>query len=231
MLVLEGLKVVSGSFTLMADIVIPSGGFVAVVGPSGAGKSTLLSAIAGFQPVASGRILWGKADITDLDPGDRPVAVVFQDGNLFPHLSVWQNVALGVSPRLSLSDTEKARVAGVLASVGLSGMDARKPSELSGGQRSRTALARVLVQDRPIVLLDEPFSALGPALRTEMLELAKEVLGRAGATTLMVTHDPRDAHRVADLTVVVNEGMVSKPQPTAQLFSNPTEALRDYTGE
>ncbi len=165
MLRLDGLVVNSGGFELRADLDIEAGRLVAVIGPSGAGKSTLLATIAGFLTPVVGRVLWRGADITGLAPGKRPLAMLFQDGNLFPHLSVEQNVALGIRPDMKLSADawEKVRVA--LARVGLDGLGPRKPGQLSGGQQSRAALARVLVQGRPLVLLDEPFAALGPALR------------------------------------------------------------------
>jgi thiamine transport system ATP-binding protein len=114
--------------------------------------------------------------------------------------------------------------------VGLKGMESRKPAALSGGQQSRVALARVLVQARDILLLDEPFAALGPALKAEMLDLVAELAQESGATLLMVSHDPGDARRIADQVVLVAEGVAQAPQPTAELLDNPPPALKAYLG-
>ncbi|MCB1310355.1 MAG: ATP-binding cassette domain-containing protein [Sedimentitalea sp.] len=203
---------------------------LAVIGPSGAGKSTLIEGIAGFLPVETGRITWQGRDITDAAPGARPVAMLFQDGNLFPHLDVAQNVGLGIRPDLKLDAAERARVAEAIARVGLEGLAGRKPAALSGGQQSRAALARVLVQNRPLLLLDEPFAALGPALKVEMLDLVAALVRDAGATLLMVSHDPADARRIADEVILVEAGRAHPPQPTAALLDNPPPALRAYLG-
>ncbi|KAA9007136.1 ATP-binding cassette domain-containing protein [Histidinibacterium aquaticum] len=201
------------------------------MGPSGGGKSTLLAVIGGFLEPVSGRIEVNGRDLGGLAPFERPVAQLFQDGNLFPHLTIAQNVALGIAPKLSKNPEQDARVTNVLARVGLEGHGNRRPGGLSGGQQSRAALARVLVQDKPLVLLDEPFSALGPGLKAEMLVLAKEVLAADGRTLLMVTHDPTDAERVAGQVLLVAEGKVTGPHDRATLFADPPDALRDYLGD
>lgn len=206
------------------------GARVAVIGPSGAGKSTLLMALAGFVP-HGGRILWQGGDIGALPPGDRPLSILFQDQNLFPHLSVAQNLGLGLSPRLRLTPADHRRIAATLERVGLDGLGARKPGQLSGGQMGRAALARALLRARPILLLDEPFAALGPALKAEMLDLVAETATETGATVLMVTHDPADAQRFAGRTVLVADGIAQGPQPTAELFANPPPALQAYLGK
>lgn len=226
MLVLENLSFTQDGFTLTADCPIEGPGIIAIVGPSGGGKSTLLALIAGFETPDRGRVFWNGQDLTPLAPGRRPVAVIFQDNNLFPHLDILANVALGASPvaRPGVEVLTRAREA--LRRVGLQDFEARKPSELSGGQQSRAALARVFVTDRPVVLMDEAFSALGPALRVEMLSLVSELLPRA--TVLMVTHEPRDAERVAARTIFVEGGKVHPPKDTAALFANPPDGLRRY---
>ncbi|SEO08173.1 thiamine transport system ATP-binding protein [Salinihabitans flavidus] len=229
-LTIEGLRLRQEGFGFAADLEVTEGARVAVIGPSGAGKSTLLAAIAGFLAPESGRILWQGRDITHAPPGARPVAILFQDNNLFPHLSVAQNVGLGIRPDLKLSAAQRAQVEDALERVGLAGMGARRPGTLSGGQQSRAALARVLVQDRPVVLLDEPFSALGPALRNEMLDLMATLLGGTGATLLLVSHDPADARRIAEQTILVAEGVAHPPRETGALFDDPPEVLRDYLG-
>lgn len=227
-LTLEKLALEQGTFRLKADWTVPQAARVAMIGPSGAGKSTLLAAIAGFHPPASGRILWAGADITQLPPGDRPLSVLFQDGNLFPHLTVAQNLGLGLSPRLHLTQAQREAVAGVLAQVGLADKAERKPAALSGGEQSRVALARVLLRARPLLLLDEPFAALGPALKAQMLDLVDRIAGQTGATVLMVTHDPEDARRLCPLTVVVADGTAAAPTATGPVLDDPPPALRAY---
>ena len=225
MLTFEDVELRQGDFDLKADMAIDAAKVTALIGPSGAGKSTLLSAIAGFIEPVRGRILWDGQDMARKSPGERPVSVLFQDNNLFPHLTAAQNVGLGLRPDLKLSQEQKERAAEALESVGLAGLRDRKPAALSGGQQSRVALARVLVSDRDVVLLDEPFAALGPALKDEMLDLVKAKLGALAKTVVMVTHDPADARRVAEYTVLVADGAAHPPQPTAQLLDNPPPAL------
>ncbi len=230
MLMLERVRIVQDDFRLTADWSLPTGERAAVIGPSGAGKSTLLMAIAGFLAPTAGRILWQGQDMTATPPGERPLSVLFQDQNLFPHLTVAQNVGLGLRPDLRLTAADRERIEEALGRVGLAGMGGRKPAQLSGGQQGRAALARVLLRARPLLLLDEPFAALGPALKAEMLELVAGLARDTGATVLMVTHDPQDALRFADATVLVAEGVAAAPVPTAALFANPPPALRDYLG-
>ena len=229
MLTFDRVVLRRGDFRLRADMSVAAGERVAVIGPSGAGKSTLLDAAAGFLAPDRGRILWRGAPMDPL-PGSRPVSIVFQSQNLFPHLTAFQNVALGVGPRLRLSADQAAVVHAALDRVGLTDLGSRKPARLSGGQRSRVALARVLVRHRPILLLDEPFAALGPALKAEMLDLVAELADETGATVLTVTHDPVDARRFAPQTVRVADGVAASPQPTEALLNDPPESLRVYLG-
>ncbi len=230
MLTLEALDIRQGAFRLTADFSLEEGAVVAMIGPSGAGKSTLFNVIAGFFPPVAGRVMWHGRDITALPPAKRPVAMLFQDNNLFPHLTVAQNVGLGIRPDLRLTPQDRASVDQALARVGLQGLDARKPAALSGGQQGRVALARVLVQRKPLILLDEPFAALGPALKMEMLDLVAELAAETGATLLMVSHDPSDARRIAPLTVLVAEGQAFAPMPTLQLLDAPPPSLAAYLG-
>lgn len=230
MLCFDQVRLASGRFQLQADFSLPAGAFVAVMGPSGAGKSTLLAAVAGFQPIAAGRLSWTGQDLAGMAPGERPVSILFQDGNLFAHLSVAQNVGLGLRPDLRLAPAQIAQVEAALARMGLAGMGRRRPATLSGGQQSRVALARVLLQARPILLLDEPFSALGPALTVEMLALVGALAAEAGTTVLMVTHHPADALALAPATILVADGVAAAPVPTTGLLANPPEALANYLG-
>jgi thiamine transport system ATP-binding protein len=230
MLTLDDITLRQGTFELHADLTLPRGTIAALIGPSGGGKSTALSAIAGFFAPASGRIIADGRDITQDAPADRPISILFQDNNLFPHLTVSQNVGLGLRPDLRLSTSQQAQVAHVLAQVGLADLGMRKPAALSGGQQSRAALARALLRDRPLLLLDEPFSALGPALRHDMLDLVAATARGAGLTVLMVTHDPEDARRIADMTCVIAQGRILPPAPTGPLFADPPPALKAYLG-
>ena len=230
MLELDKVVLRSGTFELRADIDFDDRAIVDVIGPSGAGKSTLLNAIAGFQPITEGQLKWQGTDITQAAPSNRPVAMLFQDNNLFPHLSLAQNIGLGLHPTLRLSSEDQAKVEHALQRVGLQGLGARKPADVSGGQQSRAALARILLQKKPLILLDEPFAALGPAMRREMLDLVAELARESGATVLMVSHAPSDARQIADQVILVADNIAHPPLATDELLDNPPAALRDYLG-
>lgn len=230
MLELDHLILSQGDFRLSADWSAAPGARIALMGPSGAGKSTLLAALAGFLVPSGGRILWKGQDLAGVAPKDRPVTILFQDQNLFPHLTVAQNLGLGLRPDLRLSAADRARIDRALERTGLTGLGDRRPAQLSGGQASRAALARALLRARPILLLDEPFAALGPALRQEMLALVREVAGDSGALVLMVTHDPEDALALEGDTAFIADGVVQPPVPTGRLFADPPPALRAYLG-
>lgn len=225
MLTFEDVRLTRDGFALVADCSVGPG-LTAVIGPSGGGKSTLLSLVGGFELPDAGRVLWQGSDLGPHAPGARPVAVLFQDNNLFPHLDAVTNVALGASPTAKVSSEAKARASEALGRVGLAGFETRRPGELSGGQQSRAALARILLTDRAVVLMDEAFSALGPALRVEMLDLVTELL--ADRVILMVTHDPEDAKRVAVQTMFVDGGRVFAPVETGVLFAAPHDDLAAY---
>lgn len=229
MLTFDNVTITQGQFSLTADCAIPSG-ITAILGASGCGKSTLLAAIAGFLPPHDGSIIWNDIQLNALPPAKRPIAMLFQDNNLFPHLTIVQNVGLGIKPAVRLSGPEIDRIENALAQVGLAGFEHRKPGTLSGGQQSRAALARVLVSNRPLILLDEPFAALGPQLKQDMLDLVRDHLKSAGKTILMVTHNPEDAQRVADNIVLVGNGLVHAPQNTQKTFDDPPPLLQSYLG-
>lgn len=230
MLTLDRLHIVQGDFALKADLHIAKSRKIAIIGPSGGGKSTLLSAIAGFLQPAAGQIIAGGQDITDTPPGQRPISLLFQDHNLFPHLTAFQNIALGIRPNLKLTPDDRDAVTNALAQVGLQHHANDKPAKLSGGQQQRVALARVLLRDKPLLLLDEPFAALGPALKTEMLDLVDKIVRQTGATLLMVTHNPEDARRIADETILLVHGQAQAPVKTETLFANPPKDLAEYLG-
>ena len=229
MLSVRDLRITQGDFVLSARFDVARGQRVAVIGPSGAGKSTLVNAIGGYIE-STGTIIVNGQDVSTAAPDKRGIAMLFQDGNLFPHLTLAQNVGLGLRPSLRLNGDEKDKVAQALERVGLAAFAARKPGDVSGGQQSRAALARVLVQGRPLLLLDEPFAALGPALRAEMLDLTSSVARDTGATVLMITHAPEDAQRAADQVIFVDAGRVEPPRPVSEIMDNPPEALRAYLG-
>jgi len=228
---LDSILACAGDFELAADLTVPEADRVAVVGASGSGKSTLLDVIAGFRLPERGTVRWAGRDITRLPPGTRPVSILFQDTNLFPHLTIRQNLSLALNPatgRRRPGDAE--RIDAVLERVGLAGFGGRYLAEMSGGQQSRAALARVLIQARPVVLLDEPFAALGPALKDQMLDLVAEIAEAEGLTVLLVSHDPDDAKRFARTVIVIEAGQVTAPRDTAALFDNPPPGLRAYLG-
>ena len=214
--------------TISTNISLEPEKIYAVVGPSGAGKSTFLNLISGFASISSGTITWNGEEISNLPPAKRSVSILFQDNNLFPHLSVWRNLALAVTrwPKISRDNEEKLKA--VMSEVGILGLENRKPSELSGGQQSRVALARVLLQKNKILLLDEPFSALGPSLKDQMLELIKKIAKNKKLLVLMVTHEPADAKKVASQTLVVKDKKVHPPLSTEKALDPVNGPLADY---
>jgi len=214
--------------TISTNISLEPEKIYAVVGPSGAGKSTFLNLISGFASISSGTIIWNGQEISNLPPAKRSVSILFQDNNLFPHLSVWRNLALAVThwPKISRDNEEKLKA--VMSEVGILGLENRKPSELSGGQQSRVALARVLLQKNKILLLDEPFSALGPSLKDQMLELIKKIAKNKKLLVLMVTHEPADAKKVASQTLVVKDKKVHPPLSTEKALDPVNGPLADY---
>lgn len=213
------------------SLAVEAGECLAVIGPSGAGKSTLLALIGGFETPTGGCVRVDGRDVTGLKPAERPMTTLFQDHNLFAHLDVAANVGLGLHPGLRLTGHDRAKVAAVLNEVGLAGLERRRPAELSGGQRQRAALARALVRHRPVLLLDEPFTALGPALRREMLDLVTRLRRRLRLTVVLVTHDPEEARTAARRTAFLHDGRVAAVGETAALLDDPPlPVLRHYLG-
>lgn len=165
----------------------------ALIGRSGSGKSTLLNLIGGFIQPDSGDISWQNQSLLQTQPAQRPITTLFQQNNLFEHLSVWQNIALGIAPNLRLSSDNILRVDTVIKHIGLDGYAEKRPPQLSGGEQQRVALARCLLRRKPILLLDEPFSALDATTRKEMIELLHTVISDIQPLVIMITHDEDDA--------------------------------------
>ncbi len=213
------------------DVQIAAGEIVAVTGPSGSGKSTLLNLIAGFEIADAGQVLIGDEDVTTHAPHLRPVTFVFQENNLFGHLDVLSNVGLGRSASLRLSPDDRALVQNAIEQTGLTGKERRLPAQLSGGERQRAALARALVRERPVLLLDEPFASLGPALRTDMLSLVQQLHKSLGMTIVMVSHHPEDIAGFVDRIFFIDEGRIAASGTAAELLGDRSPAaVAKYLG-
>jgi|TARA_B110000967_G_scaffold46256_1_gene46597 thiamine transport system ATP-binding protein len=215
------------------DLQIPLGQVVAIMGASGSGKSTLLNLLAGFiQPQTdAAQILLGDQRVDQLDPAQRPVTSLFQEHNLFAHMSVFNNLALGIRPSLRLTADEIDQVEIALDQVGLKGLGSRLPKQLSGGQRQRVALGRALVRRKPLLLLDEPFSALDPALRQEMAALVKGLSQQHQLTVLLVTHEPKDALELAETVVFIADGRVHWQGPSKDFLQQKDSHIKAYLGQ
>ncbi|WP_272574343.1 thiamine ABC transporter ATP-binding protein ThiQ [Providencia sp. PROV259] len=224
MIKLTNLDYQYDNLTMSFDFSVTSGECVAIMGPSGAGKSTLLSLISGFQFPKTGTIELNGQEHTFTPPAQRPVSMLFQENNLFAHLTIRQNIGLGLQPSLCLSTKQMQVVEQIAAHVSLTEYLDRLPAQLSGGQRQRAALARCLVRNQPILLLDEPFSALDPALRHEMLTLLKTVCMEKSITLLMVSHNVDDALQIAPRTLVVAAGEIAYDGDTQVLLQGQSAA-------
>ena len=207
------------------DATISSGDIVALMGPSGAGKSTLLALIAGFIEPQQGHILVEGKDVVGKVPSRRPFAMLFQEHNLFAHLSVRQNIGLGLEPSLKLSAEQQQQVDKAAKQVGIAQYLDRLPEQLSGGQRQRVALARCFVQPHKVWLLAEPFSALDPVLRAEMLDLVKALATENNITVLMVTHHLSDAKAIASHFMFMANGVIADNGVIQALQSNHHSAM------
>jgi thiamine transport system ATP-binding protein len=206
---LADVEVRLGDFEGRFSLALATGEWLAVIGPSGSGKSTLLGLIGGFVRPRRGRIVIDGRDITRLAPAERPVTTLFQEHNLFAHLTAADNVGLGIDPGLRLDPAARARRDEALEAVGMGGRGAALPGTLSGGERQRVALARALVRDRPVLLLDEPLSQLDPALRRDMLELIAALGRTRGLTIVMVLHAPEEASRLVDRFAFIDDGRIA----------------------
>lgn len=211
---------------------VPPGTYVVLLGPSGSGKTTVLSMLGGFTLPSAGRILIGDADVTLVPPAKRPTATVFQDYALFPHLGVTRNVAFGLSVRGVPKAEIAQRVAAALKLVGLEDFGGRAISAMSGGQRQRIALARALVTEPALLLLDEPLGALDLSLRRQMQEELRHIQRSQGRTFVHVTHDQEEAMAIADLIVIMNRGRIEDIGPPTRVYERPrTRFTANFLGE
>ena len=209
MIRLDNVFLADDTLPMTFDLQVAAGERIAIIGPSGAGKSTLLNLIAGFVLPTQGNIWLNGENHTRSAPYERPVSMLFQENNLFPHLTVQQNLALGLKTSLKLTALEQEQIERVADAVGLTSFLSRLPNSLSGGQKQRVALARCLLRDKPILLLDEPFSALDPELRLEMLNLIDELCHNKKLTLLLVTHQPSELTGKVDRMLRIENGRIS----------------------
>jgi len=230
MITLNDLTYIYEHQPMRFSLSISAGERVAVLGPSGAGKSTLLALIAGFLMADKGVVTLAGENHTHTPPSKRPVSMLFQENNLFSHLSIEQNLGLGLDAGLRLNGAQKKRLHEIAQQVGILDCLPRLPSQLSGGQRQRAALARCLLRDQPILLLDEPFSALDPALRGEMLQLLDQVCSEQNLTLLMVSHNLDDAARIAPRTLLVADGRIAYDGTTQDLLDGKDPAAAALLG-
>jgi putative spermidine/putrescine transport system ATP-binding protein len=222
-LVLDGLSKSYGDVHALVDmnLSVARGEFIGLLGPSGCGKTTTLQALAGFVQVTRGRIRLDGRDITDVPPNQRGLGIVFQSYALFPHMTVAQNVAFGLEMRQLPKADRDRRVGRMLELVHLGELAARYPRELSGGQRQRVAVARALVIEPPVLLLDEPLSNLDAQLRESMQFELRRIQRKLGTTTLMVTHDQAEALSISDRVVVMHAGRVQQVDAPHRLYEYP----------
>ncbi len=213
------------------DLAVGPGEFVTILGPSGSGKTTLLSLIAGLVEPTAGRIRIGGRDVTRLPAAQRNVGLVFQSYALFPHMTVFGNVAFPLRVRGLPRPEVERRVAAVLRLVRLSGLETRKPHQLSGGQQQRVALARAMVFEPTILLLDEPLAALDRKLREEVRAELRRLQRAVGVTTLLVTHDQDEALSLSDWIVVLNEGRIQQTATPHEAYLHPANRfVADFLG-
>jgi spermidine/putrescine transport system ATP-binding protein len=229
---LEELTKKFGTFVAVRDLslTVPNGSFFALLGPSGCGKTTTLRMVAGLEDPTQGRIRIGEQDITDLRPYKRPVNTVFQSYALFPHLTIFDNVAFGLKRR-GVADY-KQKTNDMIELVQLGGYGGRKPSQLSGGQQQRVALGRALINEPGVLLLDEPLGALDLKLRRQMQIELKRIQTEIGITFVHVTHDQEEAMTMADTIAVMNQGVIEQMGAPGDLYENPvTTFVANFLGQ
>ena len=217
-----GKKVVLKDVTLN----IKRGEFVTLLGPSGCGKTTLLRMIAGFEPTTTGQILLEGKDITGIPPYQRPMNTVFQKYALFPHLSVYDNIAFGLKLKGLSEDETDQKVLAALKMVSMTDYEERDVNSLSGGQQQRVAIARAIVNEPQVLLLDEPLSALDAKMRKDMQMELREMHQRLGITFIFVTHDQQEALTLSDTVIVLDDGVVQQIGTPRDIYNEPANPLR-----
>ncbi|WP_347484738.1 ABC transporter ATP-binding protein [Vandammella animalimorsus] len=229
----RNIRLAYGKTEVLKDINlhIEAGEFFALLGPSGSGKSTLLRLIAGFNQHQSGQLLVDGQDISRVPPHKRNIGMVFQSYALWPHMTVWDNVAFGLVERRASRDEIRRKVGAALDTVGLQHLAKRRPNELSGGQQQRVALARTIVIEPQVLLLDEPLSNLDKNLRVQMRQELLSLQRRLGITTIFVTHDQEEAMTTADRMAVMDQGVVQQVGSPAALYDYPVNRfVADFVG-
>ncbi|SDE16328.1 ABC transporter ATP-binding protein [Rhodospira trueperi] len=204
---------------------VPDNSLTVLLGPSGCGKSTILRLIAGLETASAGQVTIGGRDVTGLDPAKRGVSMVFQSYALFPHLTVAENILFGLKVRRVAKADRARRLETAARMVGLDGLLDRKPASLSGGQRQRVALARTIVAEQPVCLMDEPLSNLDAKLRAEMRDEIRRLQRALGLTMVYVTHDQTEAMTMADAVVLLNAGRIEQQGPPPMLYERPATAF------
>ena len=203
-----------------------------LLGPSGCGKTTILRAIGGFNKIDSGKILLDGAEVQGLPPEKRPTGMVFQSYNLWPHMTIYENMAFGLKLRKTPKKEMDAQIAEMLALVKMSGSEKKYPTQLSGGQQQRVAIARALVLRPAVLLLDEPFSALDAKIRGQMREELKRIQREAGLTVIFVTHDQEEAMAISDRIAVMNQGAIEQLDSPTEIYDNPhSRFVAGFIGE
>ena len=215
MIKLENISIKLDNFRTKFTVEINKGEWVGIIGQSGAGKSTFLNLIAGFAQPEVGSLLINNTEMRNLSASKRSISSLFQDNNLFPHLSVYQNIAIAIKPNLKLHENEKGKIFEIIEYLNLSSKIHSSIGTLSGGERQRVALGRVMSSDKKILLMDEPFSQLDPNLRIEMLELIQKIRKKKKITIIMAIHTPAEAIDFVSRFLLIKEGEVFrelKPQ-------------------
>lgn len=228
---LERIRLTRDGFTLeIPELEVRDGELMTLLGPSGCGKTTTLRIIAGFEK-SEGRVFFDDEDVTEKEPYERNIGIVFQDYALFPHMTVFENVAFGLRlKKLPKSEVER-RVRDVLEFVGLAGMEKRYPEQLSGGQQQRVALARALVIEPRVLLLDEPLSNLDAKIRERLRGEIKRIQRETGTTTIYVTHDQEEAMAISDRIAVMKDGRILQVGEPLELYYHPkTEFVARFLG-
>lgn len=214
------------------NVFIKDGEFVTLLGPSGCGKTTLLRIIAGFEKADSGEVVLSGKVISDKSPSKRPINTVFQNYALFPHLTIFENIAFGLKSRKIPKDEIRQRVEKMMETVNISDLADEKPATLSGGQKQRVALARALVNEPDILLLDEPLSALDASLRKKLQVELRELQKRTDTTFILVTHDQDEAIAVSDRILVMFEGKIVQDGTPEDVYEHPVNRfVSTFIGE